>query len=269
MDISLIGKASYRKNIGEPAPATGTSANTKGAWAEMVSATPWDGFLELSLVSMSALQVYLVDIGIGAGGSEVVLIENMMFQMSYGVQYYSQNVFPTPLFIPAGTRIVARAQTTGTTSRQIYLVGTLTRIGGFGEQVGLSKSFTYGAVTATSRGTIIDPGGLADTKGAWVELTSSCQEVKGFNIMFGDQLHTDRVTCWWHADIGIGAEGSEVLIVEDEFLQANSLSDGVAPRNTAFIPISIPAGTRIAARTKCSSTDATRRKFDIVLVCFA
>ncbi|MCE9561874.1 MAG: hypothetical protein K8U57_07455 [Planctomycetes bacterium] len=98
----------------------GTSANTKGAWTQLSASTnyPWRGLL-VSFASGStsgATVSYLADVGIGGAGSEQVIVDNMQLakNSSNGLGPSWWGWFPCD--IPAGTRVAARCQCTGTSS---------------------------------------------------------------------------------------------------------------------------------------------------------
>lgn len=91
----------------------GATAHTKGAWAQITASTARDA-LGFTLViindaSSTASSQHLVDIAVGAAGSEVVILSNMQafFQ---GFQGGETVVGPIWTPIPAGSRIAARAQ---------------------------------------------------------------------------------------------------------------------------------------------------------------
>jgi hypothetical protein len=97
----------------------GATAHTKGAWAEITASTARDakGFTLVILndASSSAAARFLVDVAVGASGSEAVILSNMqtLFEGFQGAQAVVGPIW-TP--IPAGSRIAARAQCSVTTA---------------------------------------------------------------------------------------------------------------------------------------------------------
>lgn len=94
----------------------GASANTKGAWAEITSSTA--DFIKGLLVQIDenantilTTGQFLIDIGIGGAGSEVVIIPNIPAATHSTDDFiaYSHTDF-YPIEIPPGTRIAARCQ---------------------------------------------------------------------------------------------------------------------------------------------------------------
>ncbi len=65
-------------------------------------------------------------------------------------------------------------------------------------------------------------------------------------------------------DVGIGAGGSEVVLIPNINLSAHVTDDLIRPTHLGF-PCDIPKGTRIAVTGQCSGADATDRLFGIVL----
>ncbi len=245
------------------AVAAGATAHTKGAWAVRDPAIKFDvKYMQVHFLTGSTLAEYLMDIGVGATGSEQVIISDIYFGPTYNT-IRTSGVYLFPVCIPKGSQISARVQAStkdSTVNFQLMLIGA-----GF-SNISCSKVDTYGADTSDSGGTSIDPGASANTKGAWVEITSGClRPILGLSIAIGNQLNTARTTGAWLLDIGVGAAGSETVIIPDLGLIASGTSDRVSPYVFPFIPLSIPVGTRISARAQSTITDATDRTFDIIL----
>ena len=277
MDWSLIGKesrvacyptgATYYVTI-----TTSTSANTKGNWVELVASTPFDGYVDLTYGRFETKADFLIDLAIGAVGSEIIIWSNLLFGSTTASGYAMGAHLPIPIFIPAGTRISARAQSTRVGVNYQYIGGVVCHEGGgFGIPTLLSTSYTYGANTADSGGVQLDPGGTVDTKGAWTEITASCAALKGILLAFSAIVSITRsgVNYWWHTDIGVGSAGNEQVLILDYPLTCHPTPCAVMPRYSTFIPVSIPSGTRISARTACNVNTANTRTHDIIIYGFA
>jgi len=243
--------------------------NTKGAWAEVISATPFD----VSGIILSFVRPYatgemdcLIDIGTGANPNEVAIISDLLYTHSTAATpAYSYFV---PISIPKGTRISARGQCSDTAYNRNVMASILLISGTFQSQQPCMIVDTYGATAADSGGTSVDPGGSANTKGSYSQLSASiARATKGIAIGIGNQGNTGRTTAMALLDIAVGGAGSENVVISDLFVHLSAL-EGTPPFTYPFIPISIPAGSRIAARAQCSITDATDRLFDVVLYCF-
>ena len=245
---------------------TGGAANTKGSWTEIVSSTPYDVcaiYLPLNLGHFDTTLDYLIDIGVGASGSEQVIIENLLFSSSESIRD-AANPYLLPVSIPAGTRVSIRAQE-NSGSKSLYTGIQFFYGRHFASVFPTTKIDTYGANTADSGGVEVDPGGSSLTKGSYSEITSSCEEIKGLIIAIGNKKNGSRAEAWFGLDIAIGGSGQEQVIIPNYSLHSYGSTNKVSPSVSPVFPISIPAGTRISARAMSSITDATDRLFDVIL----
>lgn len=233
--------------------------NTKGSWIELIAATD-SMSAGLILTANIPAASHLLDIGIGAAGSETVLVPDILLAMTLA-NMTTQVMFPVT--VPAGARISARvAATAGAAAPTItvYLVG-----GGFDASVGRSAVTAYGATAADSGGVSVDPGGTANTKGSWTEIVASTTaSMKVLIIGTGNQANLAATAASWLADIGVGGAGSEQIIVPNYRLVA-SVNETLGPLFSPVIPVSIPQGSRLAVRSQCTTTDATDRLIDFIL----
>lgn len=110
-DIGFNAGTSYGTVI-----APSSTANTKGSWTQLIAATAADYFGLFGSFNTDHTATtncnYLVDIGIGASGSEVVISPNhLVVGVSGDSQSAPQSMIPFRFMeIPAGTRIAARSQ---------------------------------------------------------------------------------------------------------------------------------------------------------------
>lgn len=269
-DFPLIGDGQYLETASQAAnPALGTvvpgpaSTNTKGSWTQLIAATAHRASWVLVQIvpNSGGADNYLVDIGIGAAGSEVVIIPNLMFLRglggagtvpNFGVSY----IFP--LSIPAGSRLSARLQC-GTASKTVGVFVTL--IGsGFLPSSPLQRVTDYGSVTGSSIGTVVDPGATVETYGSWVQLSAATTRPIRFLVAaFGYHASQTSPTSWWAVDFGIGAAGSERVIVSklSTVRQKGTDPGNFQPATTPAIPVAVPAGSRLAARCMNHSLTAS------------
>lgn len=236
--------------------------NTKGSWVELLSSTDFQALLSaIRLVGDTGGSYdWLVDISIGASGSEQVILENLIYSAKQANAVNSYNI---PILIPKGVRIAARAQ--GSSQGNVYIEGDLIGppllAGNPGQRV-----TTYGANTGDSGGISIDPGGTADTKGSWTEMVSSTDHlIHQLVLGVGQAGNFQQSTTNWLIDIAFGASGSEQILVPNLQMATNVQGDNLAPAVFGPYPVAIPAGSRLAVRAQCSITDATDRLFDAVL----
>jgi hypothetical protein len=104
------------------------AANTKGSYSQLIASTARDyaGFyIAMDVAGSTSFPTgpLMVDVAIGAGGSEQIIVPNVFFSSSPGAFYGSGMSGPFRVPIPAGTRVAARVQdTAGSTVYGIILV---------------------------------------------------------------------------------------------------------------------------------------------------
>jgi hypothetical protein len=238
------------------------SANAKGGWTTLTSGVGYTIRtlqVVLSLASGNGRD-YLVDIGTGASGSEVVLISNLLYTPGSDDVAYS---YQLPCHIPENTRIAARVQcSTANSSLQIAAYGFTASF-----LPGLSTVTTHGANTSTSGGVSIDPGATVDVKGSYAEIVNSTpRHIKALVVAIGNARNNNQVAQYrCFVDIAMGSAGAEVDFISNLFFQVDVNSDARLPNVFGPYPVNIPPGTRLAARGQCSGNDATDRLFHVVL----
>lgn len=238
-----------------------STANTKGSWAQLVAATTYDASGLVVFINKLASSDFLVDIGIGASGSERIIVPDLV--AGYYTRYQAA-VYYVPISIPAGVRIAARCQSISGGATLSVLVSLLSQ--GFLPSSSLGRVTAYGANTADSGGTSVDPGGVAHTKNAYSQINgATANPIRALAIGIGCQENGARTQGFWLVDIAVGAAGSEKIILPDVHLSAELTIDSITPSALGVFFIDIPAGVRLAARAQSSITDATDRLFDIVL----
>lgn len=112
------------------------------------------------------------------------------------------------------------------------------------------KAVALGGETGDSGAATLTANGVANTKGTWVELTSSLAfDADGFYV----SLNNGQSRVRYYVDIGIGGAGSEVVLCPDLFVytSVNGQSSGFI-----YIPLHIKGGTRIAARAQSATGGA-------------
>lgn len=225
------------------------STNTKGSWTQLTAAT--DADVDELIVAVRDCftsgqnSSSLMDIGIGGAGSEVVIIANI------AVGYYGHtNRFPVPV-IPKGTRIAARMQSASASrTASLYVVPQ----GSTGRRRIAGPIVTIGADTATSRGVSVTTPGSNNTKAAWTQITAStAQAFQGLalGVQGGGQTAIPDANAL--VDIGIGASGSEVVLVGNIPLLINSSELVIHLADLGFWPLRIPQGSRLAVRYQASA----------------
>ena len=240
----------------------GSPAHTKGVWSQLIASTPWDSSWMMVEAGEGDTEGNLIDIGIGADGFEQVIIPNILAARG---AFFRQNMHYTywPISIPVGTRISARNQSTA--SGGGVEVSVILSSGGFPFMPKLGRVVDYGTAAGDSGGTAVDPGGVAHTKGAWSEvIASTTNNIYWLVVVIANAKNTPMTNARWLIDVGIGAGGSEKIVVPDLVVKGRSEADTLYPNAWCF-PLQIPKPTRLAVRAQCDITDATDRLFDVAL----
>lgn len=232
---------------GSASLATPTAWNTPTAWTELIASTPFAVCGLLLSLSITPLYGY-ADFAIGAAGSE----------QRIGVPIHNRNQHLIrrflPIALPAGTRISFRvaAVATGTASAQVGLVPQTSRA-----PVGYSRWAIYGHDEWASNDGIpsivtCDPGATTNTKGAWSEVVASLPFTARFvTALMANRLSSSNSGASSLFDIGTGAAGAESAVLRDVFLAHQGAIRQMAGEFSA--PIHIPAGSRVAIRSQCST----------------
>lgn len=205
---------------------------------------------------------YLIDVAVGAAGSEIIILSNLAVALNNGMGVS----IPIPINIPAGSRIAARCQDNFGGSIA-YMSGRVIS-GSFLGTPPCHTLTTYGAVTTTSSGTIANAGGTANTKGAWTQLVSATtQEHSGLIIAAVRPVLSTVITADWGqvADIGVGAAAAEQVLVPDlrstcSKASQSAFKSAVQPGIFMFPQCDIPAGVRLAVRQQATTINASDRQ---------
>lgn len=236
------------------------SNNAKGAWVELIASTALPADLLVLMLRMTVLGDCLVDIGIGAAGSEKVLIPDVLHS---GRASFASHV-RFPVRIPVGTRIAARYQVSVYSGHVLYgavLLGSNPFLPG----PGLQRVTAYGVNAGDSGAVGVDPGSVANTKGAYSEVEdSTANPIRLLYIALGIQYNNVMTGGDVLLDVAIGAAGSEKDILSNVWVYAAD-TENYAPAVLGPFPVNIPAGTRLAVRAQSTITDATDRLFDVAL----
>lgn len=209
--IDTVASHTSTSSAGATITASAT-AHTKGNWTQLIANTGARSlgigiWLDNTAVSNTNTSL-LVDIGVGAAGSETVLIPDLAggYALNPSVANVAHAYF-FPLFIPSGVRVAARCQgavVSDTVVCRINLFQRPTGIGWVGTRV-----TAYGVVSASSRGTTCTASGTTNTYGTAGTLSAStANSIKFMQVgMQGNSsaaLTDSRVL----ADIRLGASTS-------------------------------------------------------------
>jgi len=240
------------------------STHTKGAYVQVTAATPYDSSrLYLYVVTSDAQsRHFLVDVATGAASAETVIVANVAVASGSALTVIGE-VIQIDVDIPAGSRLAVRCQAAGATQTVNIVVYLEDRA-----VASLANPVTYGAVTASTRGTSVDPGTTALTKGAYVQLSASTTaRIDVLLCCFTTIAPGTNIAVFqtWFVDVATGAASAETIVIPDIRVDVSSFDDYVKP---VFLrlPISIPASTRVAVRCSCSVNTATLRLLAVTLI---
>lgn len=242
--------------------ASGT-ANTKGTWTQVIASTAFDyyGFWTYtdSMGVTNTSTGGLLDFGYGpAGGadpgSDVNLIENWDAGWS-GTDGANKPHFPRqqywPIFVPAGSKIWTRlaAQIASDTCRVRFVGQKSPSLPGMPL---VPRALAIGAVTASSRGTVVTSG--AGVYGTAVSLGTTTRDHRLWAIGIDGGTDTSLANIGgFHARLQIGS-GSSAIIGEWLFNTdtTTEMVGGPWPPVPVYSPV--PSGTEIFASLDANGT---------------
>ena len=257
-------------NIGTSV-TTGAAAGTKGAVAELIASTSFDAYMiaiHAGDYGFSAVACEgMLDILIGTA-TEEVLIPNLLMGYCSGPNLAAIPAslgknWLFPLYIPAGSRISARAA--GARTSTIVRVA-VSLWGGHGVppfRVG-SKVVSYPTAPAVPRGQTITPG-ASGVDGAWTQVVASTSEPH-FAIVPSFQVETDTTVTQktYQLDLGVGSATESVI--PSAYWYVTGTSEGMTgawPDLPTFTDI--PSGSRLVARV--SNSGANDTAYGVMLHC--
>ena len=244
-----------------------STINTWGSYAEISASTSndWDGFYvnigDGTLLSGSS---NIIEIATGSASSEVAVAYVLLAVANSDQNPNQLQYFPFP--VASGSRISARmssSTSSSTVDASVLGIGTsqakIFKEGSSYEGLGLNA-------TSAVKGTTIDPGASANTKGSWVELdasTANAVNFIGLSISTNETTHSG--TSGYLLDIGTGAAASETVIIDNIPLLRGSGNDELLPHQFGPFAVDIASGTRIAVRAQSSTPTLGDRDFEVIL----
>lgn len=254
-DYPLYDGQQYVSQAATVAAITIGASNVKTTYQQLVASTPFECFGLFAMVRPAQVGRYMIDFGIGGAGSEQTIISDFYTSCNGNSQQGSWTFFP--IYIPAGTRIAARGQTTNA-SNQLAVCRTFLLGGGHIQQQPLGVVTTYGATEGTTQGIVLTSGGGATVYGSYAQVVASTTSpISHAVICFGNPLNSSNT---YYVDFAIGGAGSEQTVLQSVEIQAPNINVP-NPQSISF-PISIPSGTRLAMRM---ASDAATQTLEAVV----
>lgn len=246
-------------NSGGTVVTAAGSTNAKGSWVELDASTAGDvAWLVVQIETDANAGIrFLLDVGTGGAGAEAVLIPDLHLDNSNGATDANARSYAFPVAIPSGTRLSARvaASTASATVRVSLMLG----LGDYGGATPPGTVKAYGIVAGSTNVTNVDPGAVAHTDSAWVEIAASTSDPIRW-LVFGVGRSGNNLggIGRWLVDVATGAAGSEAVLVSDIMLSGSTQNDLCLPATQGFA-VDVPAGTRLAVRARCSLTADNQR----------
>lgn len=230
------------------------TAHTKGAWVEAVASTTEQTVaLLVALATTTNLSntdtSTLLDVGIGAAGSEVVVVADLQVGWKS-----AQQSWMLPLAVPAGARIALRCQSV-VSSRTVGV----TVVPAFGSGVAggspAGPCVAYGASASTSAGVVLTPG--TNGFGSWAEVSPATSErIDAVAVSLGGNARMSSISRPFLLEVGTGASGSEVpIFATGGWMSSAEAVDVAVPVSPCAL--AVPAGARLAARVAAEATSQT------------
>lgn len=250
--ITVAGSEGVRVTTG--------AANTKGAWTAIVTASASWGQITVVCLPWSGSVDFMVDISKGDGTVFTILAPDLHIP---AFNTFSGGIaLRIPLNIQRGTVLYARAAAVGA-SAQVSLA--IRGSAGFWGAPGFSRAVAL-YTPATQRGVSIDAGATANTKSAWIAMsTGVTTRIGAVMALIGQNAQATRTACSWLWDIGIGVSGSQQVVLANIPLSVATTSVMLTPHYLGPFDCSVPPSTAWWARAQCSITTAAQRTFDLAL----
>ena len=246
-----------------------TSANVKGSWVDLGAATgfAYEAFTVCVHSEGDASPVvadFMLDLGISDGSNRAIIVADLHCAFAKAIREQGLQIY-IPVHVPAGAQLSARvASSVAAEALALVVIGHASGLGG---APGFSRCVAL-FTPRSSRGINVDPGGSANTKSGWTEITSSCPENIGamFGLVGYDGDVSRAASASMLIDIGIGAASSEFVLYPNASIHWGAVKDG--PSNCPRIPVfacNVPKTTRIAARAQCLHATDSDRDIDLAL----
>jgi hypothetical protein len=231
--------------------------HTKGAWSQVIASTSAQttmlNFAVISVNVSTADTATLLDIGVGAAGSETVIVPNI------AVGGCSSMTFRIPVKIASGSRIAARVQ--GVRASQTATIGVrdFQCVNATDAALIPTTVDVLGIDTATSTGTA-----MSGASGTWVQIVSSTSNPYTAFVIAPSASDTDTASQGDAVyEIGVGAAGSEVRFGELNFAFGATENFSVPATRLNTFGREVPTGSRLAIRHNISANPS---KYDACII---
>ena len=195
----------------------------------------------------------LLDIGVGAAGSETVIVPNIAIGGASGT------LFRIPVKIASGSRIAARVQGVRASQTASIPVREFQCVNATDAALIPTAVDVLGTNTATSTGTA-----MSGASGTWVEIVSSTSQPYIAFVIAPSTSDTDTASQGDAVyEIGVGAAGSEVRFGELNFAFGATENFSVSSSRLNTFGREVPTGSRLAIR---HNIGANPSKYDACII---
>lgn len=244
-------------NTGSVTITASATAHTKGSWSQIIASTTAQttmiNFAVISVNVSTADSATLLDIGVGAAGSETVIVPNI------AIGGCSTAVFRIPVKIASGSRIAARIQGVRASQTAAINARDFQCVNATDAALIPTAVDVLGTSTATSTGTA-----MSGASGTWVEIVSSTSQPYIAFVIAPSTSDTDTASQGDAVyEIGVGASGSEVRFGELNFAIGASENFSVSPLRLNTFGREVPTGSRLAIRHNIAANPS---KYDACII---
>lgn len=242
------------------------STNTKGSWVQLIAATDFEasGILIRGGDFQSGGRHFLLDVAIGAEGSEIILIPDLAYMAARGSPQApgSPLYYFFPLRVPQGVRLSVRVASS--TASSVLNVGAYLFSGNFMASAPFNRVTAHGTNSSLSKGTIVDPGADDHAKANTEIVASTTNPIRALVIgetrsqLDGATTPTERLQ-----DVSVGASAGQPII--SNLASEENNEENVLPVWPGPYPCDIPAGSRLSINGQSDNTNATDRVWCITL----
>jgi hypothetical protein len=240
-DIGAAAQLGWPEWIEAPvlvSATTAATAHTMGAWVEVTSSTSsnydWIGIVALSTFVTATDTRTLLDIGIGASGSETALVESIPVGYSNTL---SPLLFQFPVNVPSGSRVAIRIQSSRT---------SITYSNGFFVQFGENANVAPNAVEALNADRTESRGLVATNGNTPVEIVAATTKpYQALVAYLGGSGDTWSTSANRTMSLFIGPSGNEQQLSVQRFGTTNTEYYYVRSLWTYYVA-DVPTGTRIS-----------------------
>jgi hypothetical protein len=248
-----------QSQAGRPTAPQGTSvtpaAGSKGSWVQVIASLSEDTYgliIQINNNNVSAASRNTVlDIGIGAAASEIVIIPDLICGNAVNANTAGGGVwYFFPIMIKAGTRIAVRSNSSVVTAFNVYIEAlqkpsnpSMVKAAGFVEAIGITGN----------DGVAVTPGTTGE--GAWVSLGTTTRDCWHWQIGAQvDNADTTQNAAILHLDLAYGDATNKQIILESVVLNTTTTEGQCLNLHTVGAESRVPAGSTLYARAQHSGT---------------